>query len=334
VKTFQAEDEIAAVCAAIGASYGGGLGVTASSGPGLSLKTEALGLAITAELPLLVIDVQRAGPSTGMPTKPEQSDLEMAIFGRHGEAPLPVFAPATPADCFDIVVEAARTAVEAMTPVIVLSDAYLANAMSEWVAPDPKTLMPFQTASRAAAGEGAYDRDPETLARHWMVPGTAGGMYRVGGIEKDAKSGHISYDPANHAAMVGLRAEKVARVAARAGGTDMLQEGDDSGDIAVVGWGSTFGPVREAARRMRAEGMSVTHFHIRRLWPLPLALEAALRRFKHVACVEMNTGHLTRILRSTYLLPVQPITQINGRPFRVADVKDRLAGLVPGEIAA
>ncbi len=327
VKTFQAEDEIAAASAAIGASYAGGLGVTASSGPGLSLKTEAIGLAVAAELPLLVIDVQRAGPSTGMPTKPEQSDLSMAIFGRHGESPLPVFAPATPADCFDIVVEAARVAVESMTPVIVLSDAYLANAMSEWTAPDPARLAPFAVTPGGATNRGAFDRDPDTLARAWIAPGTEGGIHRVGGLEKDSATGHISYDPDNHEAMVRLRAEKIARIAAR-GERDLLQEGPDEGELAVIGWGSTFGAIRQATRQMRARGVSVTHLHLRRLWPLPQSLEASLRRFRRIACVEMNTGQLTAILRATYLLPVMPVTQLSGRPFRVVDVERRLESLL------
>jgi 2-oxoglutarate/2-oxoacid ferredoxin oxidoreductase subunit alpha len=323
VRTFQAEDEIAAVSAAIGASYAGGLGVTASSGPGLSLKTEALGLAVAAELPLLVIDVQRAGPSTGMPTKPEQSDLRMAIFGRHGEAPLPVFAPATPADCFPIIVEAARTAIEAMTPVIVLSDAYLANAMSEWKAPDPVSLVAFGADNAGEAIAGVFGRDPLTLARRWIAPGTRGGIHRIGGLEKDTASGHISYDPANHEAMVRLRAEKIARIADRGEG-DLLQEGPDEGELAVVGWGSTFGPIRQAARGLRARGHRVTHFHLRRLWPLPKTLEPSLRRFRRIGCIEMNTGHLTAILRATYLLPVEAVTQVNGRPFCVVDIESRL----------
>jgi 2-oxoglutarate ferredoxin oxidoreductase subunit alpha len=331
VKTFQAEDEIAAACAAIGASYAGGLGFTASSGPGLSLKTEAIGLAITAELPLVVIDVQRAGPSTGMPTKPEQADLDMAIFGRHGESPLPVLAPATPGDCFDIIVDAARIAIEAMTPVIVLSDAYLANAISDWEMPSIDDLPAFE---HRTAGNGldpitAFTRDPETLGRHWVAPGTPGLVYRVGGIEKDSVTGNISYDPDNHAEMVRLRAEKVARVANR-NDRATIHEGPENGDLLVVAWGSTYGPVRQAVRNVAAAGHKVAHLHLRQLWPLPSGLEAILRRYKKVVCAEMNSGQLTAILRSTYLLPVEPVTQINGRPFLVSTLESAFVSRLEG----
>ncbi len=331
VRTFQAEDEIAAASAAIGASYAGGLGVTASSGPGLSLKTEALGLAITAELPLVVLDVQRAGPSTGMPTKPEQSDLDMAVFGRHGEAPLPVLAPATPGDCFDIVVDAARIAIEAMTPVIVLSDAYLANAISEWEAPDVASLPSFPP---RLSGDGAnpvtaFTRDPETLGRQWVAPGTPGLIHRVGGIEKDAVTGNISYDPDNHEQMVRLRAEKIARVAER-NDRAFIHEGPDSGDLLAIGWGSTFGPIRQAVRNLEEAGHAVAHLHLRQLFPLPARLEAILKRYKKVACAEMNTGQLTAMLRSAYLLPVEPVTQISGRPFLVSTLEAELSAKLRG----
>jgi 2-oxoglutarate ferredoxin oxidoreductase subunit alpha len=330
VRTFQAEDEIAAVCAAIGASYGGALGVTASSGPGLSLKTEAIGLAIATELPLVVIDVQRAGPSTGMPTKPEQSDLDMAVFGRHGEAPLPVLAPATPADSFAIMVDAGRIAIEAMTPVIVLSDAYLANAVSEWTPSDVSSLAdlaaPQPDGDDAA---GAYARDPKTLARAWVTPGTPGLEYRVGGLEKDAVTGNISYDPGNHAAMVKLRADKIARLAERAEGA-YLRDGPEEGDLLVIGWGSTFGPIRQAVRDLSADGQSIGHLHLRQLWPLPKDLETIMRRYARVACVEMNTGQLCQMLRAAYLLPVEPIGQVNGRPFRVSTLRSELAAKLNG----
>ncbi len=331
VRTFQAEDEIAAVCAAIGASYGGALGVTASSGPGLSLKTEALGLAMAAELPLVVIDVQRAGPSTGMPTKPEQSDLDLAVFGRHGEAPLPVLAPATPADGFAIMVDAGRIAIEAMTPVIVLSDAYLANAVSEWVPPDVSTV-PEITAAQPEGGRettSAYARGPKTLARAWIAPGTPGLAYRVGGLEKDAVTGNISYDPGNHAAMVKLRADKIARLAERAEGA-YLRDGPEEGDLLVIGWGSTLGPIRQAVRDLNADGSAIGHLHLRQLWPLPKDLEAIMRRYARVACVEMNTGQLCQMLRAAYLLPVEPIGQVNGRPFRVATLRSELAAKLNG----
>ncbi len=332
IRTFQAEDEIAAVCAAIGASYAGELGVSASSGPGLALKTEALGLAITAELPLIVIDVQRAGPSTGMPTKPEQSDLDMAIFGRHGEAPLAVLAPATPSDCFAIMLDAAKIAIEAMTPVIVLSDAFLANAVSDWPLPDLDSLPDLRPHANGSGTDAftAYTRDPETLARTWVAPGTPGHAYRVGGIEKDSLTGNISYDPDNHEQMVRLRAEKIARVADRAEHA-MLQEGPDEGDLLVVGWGSTFGAIRQATRNLVADGHKVTHLHLRQLWPLPSGLEEKLRSFNRIACAEMNTGQLTSILRSTFLLPVEPVTQINGRPFQVSDLEAELSARLTGQ---
>ncbi len=323
VRTFQAEDEIAAICAAIGTSYAGGIGFTGSSGPGLSLKTEALGLAVTAELPLVVIDVQRAGPSTGMPTKPEQSDLDMAIFGRHGEAPVPVLAPATPADCFHIVIEAAEIAIQSMTPVIILSDAYLANAIGDWVVPEIDTLKPIRRSAAPNGGERvtAFSRDPETLGRQWIAPGTPGGIHRIGGLEKDAITGNISYDPDNHDEMVRLRAEKIARLADRPAESCFLREGPEEGDLLVIGWGSTFGSIRQATRNLAAAGASVAHLHLRQLWPLPADLESILRRYKQLLAVEMNTGQLASILRSQYLLPVEPVTQINGRPFLVSTLE-------------
>ncbi len=333
VKTFQAEDEIAAACAAIGASYAGGLGVSASSGPGLSLKTEALGLAITAELPLIVLDIQRAGPSTGMPTKPEQSDLDMAVFGRHGELPLAVLAPATPGDCFDIVIDAARIAIEAMTPVIVLSDAYLANAVSEWDPPEIDALPAFDRREHGNGGEPitAFTRDPETLGRQWIAPGTPGGLHRIGGLEKDAITGNISYDPDNHEEMVRLRAEKIARIADR-NPRALIHEGPDQGDLLVVGWGSTFGPIRQAVRNLAKAGHAVAHLHLRQLSPLPAGLETILRRYKKIVCAEMNTGQLASMLRSTYLLPVEPVTQISGRPFLVSTLEDAFSARLKGRM--
>lgn len=330
IRTFQAEDEIAAICAAIGASYAGQLGISASSGPGLALKTEALGLAVTAELPLIVIDVQRAGPSTGMPTKPEQTDLDMAIFGRHGEAPVAVLAPTTPADCFSIMLDAARIAIEATTPVIVLSDAFLANAVSDWPIPDFESLPDLRPRANEGAGDDmtAFSRDKETLARAWIAPGTPGMAHRVGGLEKDSVSGNISYDPDNHEHMVRLRAEKIARIADRSEHA-LLQEGPDEGDLLVIGWGSTYGAIRQAVRNLSADGRTVTHLHLRQLWPLPAGLEAIMRRFKSVVCAEMNTGQLASILRSTYLLPVEAVTQINGRPFMVSDLETELAARLP-----
>jgi 2-oxoglutarate ferredoxin oxidoreductase subunit alpha len=325
VRTFQAEDEIAAVTAAIGAAYAGAIGVSASSGPGISLKTEGLGLAVAAELPLIVIDVQRAGPSTGMPTKPEQSDLDMAIFGRHGEAPVAVLAPATGADCFQIMIDAARIATRAMTPVIVLSDAFLANAVSEWVPPDPDTLEPI-----GVAGTGdVAGRRPDTLTLDWVTPGTPGSERRVGGLEKDVQSGNISYDPDNHEAMVAMRAEKLARAVALTE-RPSLHNGPDEGELLVIGWGSTFGAVRQAVGNLRDAGRSVAHLHLRQLWPLPTGLGETFARYRRVAAVELNTGQLARILRAETLTPVEPVTQINGRPFRVDTVEHALARLLDG----
>ncbi len=324
VRIFQAEDEIAAACAAIGASYAGAIGMTASSGPGLSLKTEALGLAVSCELPLIVIDVQRAGPSTGMPTKPEQSDLTLAIHGRHGEAPVPVLAPATPEDCFAIMVEAAEIAISAMTPVIVLSDAYLANAASDWVSPDIDSLPHLAgLVQHPQDGFQPFARDAETLARPWVAPGTPGLAHRIGGLEKEAGSGHISYDPDNHAEMVRLRAEKIARLAGRRAAAE-ISTGDKTGDLLVVGWGSTYGAIRKAVQELRAEGRAVSHLHLRQLWPLPGGIDKIMSGFKKIVCPELNSGQLAGILRGELLLPVEPLTQVTGQPFRVGDLKAQL----------
>ena len=265
------------------------------SGPGLSLKTEALGLAITAELPLVVIDVQRAGPSTGMPTKPEQADLEMAVFGRHGESPLPVLAPATPGDCFDIVIDAARIAIEAMTPVIVLSDAYLANAISDWEMPKIEELAAVRATGRTATASIRSPPSPAIRRRsggNGWLPARRASIHRVGGIEKDSVTGNISYDPDNHEEMVRLRAEKIARVADR-NERAMIHEGADEGDLLVVAWGSTYGPVRQAVRNLADAGHDVAHLHLRQLWPLPAGLEAILRRYKNdrVRRDELRASH-------------------------------------------
>ncbi|GBE44135.1 2-oxoglutarate oxidoreductase subunit KorA [bacterium BMS3Bbin10] len=323
VRTFQAEDEIAAATAAIGASFAGSLGVTASSGPGLSLKTEALGLGVAVELPLIVIDVQRGGPSTGMPTKPEQSDLTMAIHGRHGEAPLPVLAPATPDDCFWIMIEAARIAIETMSPVIVLTDAYLANAASDWEIPDIDNVPDIDRPRVKPDGEGEFRpfaRDPLTLARPWVAPGTPGHAHRIGGLEKAKGSGHISYDPANHAEMTRARAEKISRIADRLPAIEM-EDGVQDGDILIIGWGSTHGSIAQAVKELNAEGARVSHVHLRHLWPLPRGLEALIRCFPRAVTAELNTGQLSSILRSEYLAPVTCISQVNGQPFYVSDLK-------------
>ncbi|MCB9948220.1 MAG: 2-oxoacid:acceptor oxidoreductase subunit alpha [Rhodospirillaceae bacterium] len=321
VVTFQAEDEIAAVCAAVGASYAGGLGVTGSSGPGMALKAEAMGLAVAAELPLIAIDVQRAGPSTGMPTKAEQGDLTMAIHGRHGEAPCCVLAPATPSDCFDAAIEAARIAIGHMTPVIILSDAYIANAAEPWRVPDADALPDITPVFRTdPAGFQPFLRDAETLARPWVRPGTPELVHRIGGLERSADTGHISYDPANHDRMTRLRDEKIARIAETAPPA-RIEEGPESGDILVVGWGSTYGPLKSATRRVRARGHAVGHLHLRMLWPLPRGLEDILRSFKRIVVAEMNSGQLREIIRARFLLPAEGFNQVTGQPLKSGDVE-------------
>lgn len=330
VTTFQAEDEIASATAAIGASYAGGLGVTASSGPGLALKGEALGLAVAVELPLLAIDVQRAGPSTGMPTKPEQADLNLAMYGRHGEAPLPVLAPATPTECFPTVIEAARIAMKYMTPVLVLSDAYIANAAEPWELPDVDALPGLAPAFRAEpAGFQPFGRDPDTLARPWAKPGTAGLAHRIGGLERAEGSGDISYDPANHEAMSRLRAAKIDGIAADAPPCQ-LEGGAAAGELLVIGWGSTYGAIVEAVQRMRRRGVAVGHIHLRQLWPLPRNLGDILKRFRAVAVPELNHGQLTRLIRSEFLVDARAICQMSGQPFKVAHLEAELGACLPG----
>ncbi len=330
VVTFQAEDEIAAACCAIGASYAGALGVTSSSGPGMALKGEALGLAVATELPLVVIDSQRAGPSTGMPTKTEQSDLYQALFGRNADSPVAVLAPRSPADCFAVAIEAVRLATKFMTPVIVLSDTYLANAAEPWRIPDVDGLPRFPVVFRAEGDrEGALRRDATTLARPWVRPGTPGLEGRIGGLEKDHDTGHISYDPDNHARMTAMRAAKILGIAADIP-PQTVDEGGPSGELAIVGWGSSFGPIGRAVSRLRADDFEVSHIHIRHLSPLPQNLGELLARFEHVLVPEMNTGQLVTLLRSTYLVPAESLSKVTGQPFAVAEIeraaRDRLQG--------
>jgi 2-oxoglutarate/2-oxoacid ferredoxin oxidoreductase subunit alpha len=324
VRTFQAEDEIAGVASAIGASFGGALGVTTTSGPGVSLKSEAIGLAVMTELPLVVVDVQRGGPSTGLPTKTEQSDLLQAMFGRNGEAPLPVIAPRSPADCFDAALEAARIALTYRTPVILLSDGYLANGAEPWQIPDvedlPDLRVEFATEPNGEDGEFLpYLRDPETLARPWAIPGTAGMQHRIGGLEKADKTGNISYDPANHDLMTRLRQAKVDGIAATLPPTE-VDDPDGDARVAVVGWGSTYGPIGAACRRIRRSGRSVAQIHLRHLNPMPADLGNVLRRYDQVVCPEMNMGQLSLLLRGKYLVDVQSHTQVRGLPFRAAEL--------------
>ncbi len=321
VKTFQAEDEIAAVCAAIGAAYGGALGVTATSGPGLALKSEALGLAVALELPLVVVDVQRAGPSTGMPTKTEQSDLNQAMYGRSGDAPLPVIAASSPADCFSAAIEAARVAVEHMTPVILLSDASLANGAEPWLIPDLSGLDPITPGlAGPPADDGPFrpfQRD-ERGVRPWAIPGTAGLQHRIGGLEKENITGHISYDGANHELMSTLRREKVEGVGAALDAPEL--HGDEQGDVLLVSWGGTRGAVRDAVVAARARGVAVSHMHVRWMNPLPVSIGDTARGFRHVIVPELNEGQLTRRLRAEHLIDARTLSLMQGRPFTRAEL--------------
>ncbi len=321
VSTFQAEDEIAAVCAAIGASYAGALGVTSSSGPGVALKTEAIGLAIATELPLVIVNAQRAGPSTGMPTKTEQSDLYQSVFGRNADSPLAVMATRSPGDCFETAIEAVRIAVKYMTPVILLTDGYLQNASEPWRIPDLDQIKPFPVAFRTdPEGFHPFLRDPQTLARVWAVPGTPGLGHRIGGIERDYNTGHISYDPANHQRMTDARAQKILNIA-----NDIplqaVDQGPDSGKVAVVGWGSTYGPINRAVSALLAQGKSVSHIHLRHIWPMPKNLGVLLRRFEKVIVPEMNNGQLVTLLRAEYLVPAEGVNKVNGKPFKIGEIE-------------
>lgn len=324
VYTFQAEDEIAAIGSAIGAAYGGALGVTTTSGPGMALKGEALGLAIMTELPLIIVDVQRGGPSTGLPTKTEQADLFQAVFGRNGEAPLAVIAAATPADCFDMAIEAARIATRHMCPVIVLTDGYLANGSEPWRVPDAASL-PDLTVSFRTDPEGfkPYLRDPATLARPWVRPGTPGLEHRIGGIEKDDGSGNVSYDADNHEKMVRLRAEKIQRIPV----PDLEAIGDPDG-LLVVGWGSTYGAIRGAVERARAMGLRVAHAHLRHMNPLPKNTVALLRRYDRVIVPEMNLGQLCTILRAVSLVDCQPVSKVKGKAFTISEILSAIENAV------
>jgi 2-oxoglutarate ferredoxin oxidoreductase subunit alpha len=320
VVTFQAEDEIAAIGAAIGASYAGALGVTSSSGPGMALKTEALGLAVATELPLVVVNSQRAGPSTGMPTKTEQSDLYQALFGRHADSPLVVLAAATPGDCFEVAMEAVRLATKYMTPVILLTDGYLANAAEPWRIPEVASLPSFPVRFRTdPSGFHPFVRDPTTLARPWAVPGTPGLEHRIGGIERHYETGHISYDPDNHQRMTEVRAAKIAGIAQDIPLQD-LALGAPGGKLVVVGWGSTYGPILQAVRQAREEGLDVSHIHLRYLSPLPRNLGALLKSFERVLVPEMNYGQLVTVLRAAYLVPAQKLSKVQGQPFKVREV--------------
>ena len=322
VTTFQAEDEIAAVASAIGASYAGQLGVTSSSGPGIALKGEAIGLAIMTELPLIIVNSQRGGPSTGLPTKTEQSDLYQAVYGRNGDAPLPVIAACSPGDAFDCAIEACRLATQYMTPVMLLTDGYIANAAEPWQVPDMSAYEPFPVEFLDEPQEGGlkpYARD-QKLARPWIKPGTPGLLHRIGGIEKQVGTGHIDYSPANHQAMTEIRRDKVLGIA-----NDIPEQsvclGTPGGKLAVVGWGSTFGPIHQAVRRARAKGHDVSHIHIRHIWPLPRNLGELLKGYDRILVPEMNTGQLKTVLRDQYLVDAKPLNKISGQPFRIAEIE-------------
>ena len=324
ITTFQAEDEIAAICSAIGASYAGQLGITSSSGPGIALKTEAMGLAVMTELPLVIINSQRGGPSTGLPTKTEQSDLYQAVYGRNGDTPIPVIAARSPADAFDCAIEACRIATRFMTPVILLTDGYIANAAEPWRVPDMSGYQPFPVAfhdTAPAEGEGVmpYARNAD-LARPWIKPGTPGLEHRIGGIEKAPGSGNIDYSPAAHQQMTDDRVAKVLGVA-KTIPDQAIALGREGAALCVVGWGSTYGPIHQAVRRAIADGKDVAHLHLRHIWPMPDNLGALLKGFGKVLVPEMNTGQLKTLLRDQYLVDAKSLTKVSGHPFRIAEIE-------------
>jgi 2-oxoglutarate ferredoxin oxidoreductase subunit alpha len=323
VITFQAEDEIAAVTSAIGAAYAGAIGITTTSGPGMALKTEAMGLAVAVELPLVICDIQRGGPSTGLPTKTEQADLLQALYGRNSEAPIPVLAPATPGDCFWIAMEATRIAIKYMVPVIILSDGYLANGAEPWKIPDiselPEIPVHFETNPENFQ---PYRRDPQTLARPWAVPGTPGLEHRIGGLEKQDVTGNVNYEPLNHERMVRLRAEKVAGIAQDV--PDVVPAGADSGDLVIVSWGSTSGPITAALKSEKFDGRRIGHVHLRHLNPLPKNLGDVLMRYDKVLVPEMNMGQLVMVLRAKYLVDAEGFNKIQGKPFKTSEIERKI----------
>lgn len=332
VTTFQAEDEIAAVCAAIGASYAGQLGVTSSSGPGIALKGEAIGLGIMTELPLVIVNSQRGGPSTGLPTKTEQSDLYQAVYGRNGDASLPVIAARSPADAFECAIEACRIAVQFMTPVILLTDGYIGNASEPWKVPDPTSFQPFPVKFLEEKNGGdrvlPFKRD-ERGVRPWIKPGTSGLMHRIGGIEKGIDTGNIDYSPDVHQAQTDARKNKVDGIAHYIPAQDVCL-GDASGKLAVVGWGSTFGPIHQAVRRARKKGLDVSHVHVRHVWPLPANLGDLLKSFDAVLVPEMNTGQFKTVLRDQFLIDAVPLNKVSGQPFAIAEIEDAIASFFDG----
>ncbi|MBB5938099.1 2-oxoglutarate ferredoxin oxidoreductase subunit alpha [Streptomyces zagrosensis] len=330
IRTFQAEDEIAGIGAALGAAFGGQLGVTTTSGPGVALKSETIGLAVSLELPLLVVDIQRGGPSTGLPTKTEQADLLQAMYGRNGEAPVPIIAPQTPADCFNAAIEAARIALTYRTPVFLLSDGYLANGSEPWHIPDvanlPDLRVQFATGTNHELPDGTqvfwpYKRDPHTLARPWAIPGTPGLEHRIGGIEKQNGSGNISYDPANHEFMVRTRQAKIDGITVE----DLaIDDPSEAATTLVLGWGSTYGPIAAAMRRLRTQGIAVAHAHLRHLNPFPANTERVLKSYQRVIIPEMNLGQLATLVRAKYAINAHSHTQINGMPFKAEELATAL----------
>ena len=328
VRTFQAEDEIAAAGAALGASFGGALGVTTSAGPGIVLKSETIGLGVALELPLVVVDVQRAGPSTGMPTKPEQGDLLMVLHGRNGESPVPVLAAGTPGDCFYAAIEAVRVAITYRTPVYLLSDAYLANGTEPWRIPDIASLDPIEVAFATASPDGAefqpYRRDPATLARPWAIPGTTGLEHRIGGLEKANETGSISYDPENHDLMTQLRAQKVAGIEVG----DQPVDHQEGADVLVLSWGGTFGPVHEGVRRVRSAGGKAAHAHLRWLNPFPANLGDVLASYDRVLIPEMNLGQLRQLIRARYLVDAVGYNRVTGKPFKAGEIRSAIEALL------
>jgi len=323
VMTFQAEDEIAAITSSIGAAYAGALAITTTSGPGMALKTEAMGLAVAVEIPLVICDIQRGGPSTGLPTKTEQADLLQALFGRNSEAPIPVLAASTPADCFWVALEASRIAIKYMVPVIILSDGYLANGAEPWRIPDLSDIPEFPVKfATDPNGFLPYKRDPQTLARPWAVPGTPGLEHRIGGLEKQDPTGNINYEPLNHENMVRIRAAKVAAVAQEI--PNALPEGDPEGDLLIIAWGSTSGSITAALKAQRAKGRKIGHLHLRYLNPLPSNLGDIIKRYKRVLVPELNMGQLLWVLRAKFLVDAVGLNKIQGRPFKQAELEQKI----------
>ena len=328
ISTFQAEDEIAAACAAIGASFAGTLGITSSSGPGIALKGEAIGLALSCELPLVIVNSQRGGPSTGLPTKTEQSDLYQAVYGRNGDSPLVVLATRSAADCFEVGIEAVRLATKYMTPVMLLTDGYIANAAEPWRIPDLDSYVPFPVSFHTdTEGFQPFLRDDDTLARVWAIPGTPDLMHRIGGIERDYDTGHISYDPDNHQRMTKVRAAKIDGIADDIP-PQTVELGPETGKLAVVGWGSTYGPINRAVDNVNAQGKDVAHIHIRNIWPLPKNLGDLLAGYERVLIPEMNNGQLITLLRAEYLVDAQGLNKISGQPFKITEIEDAILEIV------